>query len=419
MLTDVQCRKAQPRDKPYKLADSKGLHLLVNPGGSKLWRWKYRLDGKEKQLAFGPYPEVSLAEARDAREAASKAKRSGVDPSLLRRSQQARRQVERANTFMAIAELWHERQKPTWRPKHAASAWRQMEDDVFPAIGDMPIGEIRAPEILALLRKVEDRGAIDLAHRLRQRVSATFVFAIASGLAQSDPAATIGAALRPIPIGHHPALRTIEDARALIEASEKVPSNPLTRLAARLIAVTAARSEAVRLSSWTEFENLDGAEPRWRVPAEHMKGKLAQRANASFEFIVPLPAQAVEIVKAAHRLSVGGPLLFPSNRHAHRPMSDNAISSLYRRLPAFAGRHVPHGWRATFSTIMNERAVAMDRPEDRAVIDLMLAHAPSGVEAIYNRAAYMPRRRRLAQEWADLLLEGLPSAASLLEGPRS
>jgi integrase len=149
-----------------------------------------------------------------------------------------------------------------------------------------------------------------------------------------------------------------------------------------------------------------------------MKGKAAQRANPSYEFIVPLPRQAVDIVRAALSLSNGAPLLFPSNRHAHRPMSDNALSVMYRRLPEFAGRHVPHGWRSTFSTIMNERAQQLDRPGDRAVIDLMLAHAPSGTEAVYNRAAYMKRRRELAQEWADLLLEGLPPASTLLDGPR-
>lgn len=418
MLTDAQCKSAKARGRSYKLSDSKGLHLFVATTGTRSWRWKFRIEGKEKQLVLGHYPDTSLAAARELRDDAAKAKRSGLDPAVERKAAKARRS-DPAMTFEALARDWHQRQKPTWRPDHAANVLRQLKTDVFPAIGAKPINSIKAPDVLRLLRPVEARGAIDQAHRLRQRISAVFVAAIAAGLADSDPAATLSAALKPNTIGRHPALRTIEEARALLAASEALPAHPLTKLAARMLAVTTVRSEAVRFAAPEEFEGLDGAAPIWRIPAAHMKGKLAQRADHAFEFIVALPWQAVEIVQAALRLSAGAPLVFPGNRNAHRPMSDAAISALYRRVPGLNGRHVPHGWRATFSTIMNERAVAMDRPEDEAILDLMLAHVPTGVKSIYNRAAYMPRRRRLAQEWADMLLEGLPPAASLLEGPRS
>lgn len=418
-LSDTQVKNARARAKAYKLSDSHGLFLFVTPTGVKSWRWKYRFDGKEKQLVFGRYPELGIGEARRLRDEANKLRRAGQDPAFAKSEAKFAAAADRAETFEAVARRWHLQQKRLWRPKHAANVLRALENDVFPAIGKRPIGQIKAPAVLALLRDIEERGANDQAHRTRQRIDAIFAAAIGMGLADSNPAAMVGKALAPVILGRYPALRSLERARALIEASEAAPGNPITKLANRFIAVTAGRSEAVRYSEWPELEQLGSDQAQWRIPGAHMKGQREQRDDPHFEFIVPLPPQAVEVVEAVRPLTGNAKLIFGGIRDPRRPMSDSTISMLYRRLPAFAGQHVPHGWRSTFSTIMNEWADEHGRAGDRAIIDLMLAHKPQGVEGIYNRAAYMPRRRELATIWAGMLLDGLPPAASLLQGKRS
>lgn len=416
MLTEAKCRAAKPAAKAYKLADSRGLFLFVSTSGFKGWRWKFRVAGREKTLTLGAYPETSLAEAREARAEAAKAHRAGKDPAQERRQRLAAEAQASSETFEAIARAWHERQKSTWAPRHAAHVLKTLEDEAFPSLGSRPIRSITPRQVLETLRKVEARGAVDRAHRLRQRISAVFVSAIAAELADFDPAASVGKALRPVRIGNYPALTTLEDARALILASESTPGHPLTKLAARLLALTATRSGPLRHAEPHEFEGLDTKAPIWRIPAAKMKLELADKLKGSqFDFIVPLAPASVEIVKIAIEMNRGGPLLFPSWRHAHRPMSDATLSAMYRRLAGWQGRHVPHGWRSTFSTIMNELAEREGRAGDRAIIDLMLAHKPSGVEAVYNRAAFMPRRREIAERWAQLLLEGLPPSSSLLD----
>lgn len=418
-LSDTQIKNAKPKPKAYKLADSHGLFLFVTPAGGKIWRWKYRFDGKEKQLVIGHYPAMGIGQARKQRDAANDLRRAGQDPAFTRAEAKMMAAADRLETFEAVAKRWHEQQKPRWRPKHAANILRSLENDVFPAIGKRPIGQIKAPAVLAVLREVEARGANDQAHRLRQRIEAIFAMAIGMGLAETNPAVMVSMALAPVILGRYPALRSIEDARALIVASEASPGNPVTKLANRFVAITAARSEAVRYGEWPELEGIGGEAPQWRIPGAHMKGQREQRNDPHFEFIVPLTPQAVEVIEAVKPLTGNAPRMFAGVRDPRRPMSDSTLSALYRRLPQFVGRHVPHGWRSTFSTVMNEWADKHGRPGDRAIIDLMLAHKPKGVEGIYNRAAYMPRRRELATIWADMLLDGLPPASALLEGKRS
>jgi integrase len=418
MLTDTTCRSAKPRDKAYKLADSKGLYLFVTTSGFRSWRWKYRFAGAEKRLTFGGYPEISLASARQQRDEAAALLRSGQDPGIARKQKAASILVEAQNTFEAIARRWHETHKQRWSKVHAADVLTSLERDVFPELAKLPISSITPPMVLQVLREIEGRPAIETAHRVRQRMSAVFVYAIASGMGSQDPAAIVKGALRPVAKGRQPSLGSIAQARALLIACEDAPGYPLTKLASRLLALTAVRPGVIRFAAYSELEDLDGPTPLWRIPAERMKLAQDRKQGDKFEFLVPLSRQAVETIAATRRLSGGGPLLFPSTRHAHRPMSENAIGYAYNRLPGYSGRHVPHGWRATFSTVMNERAQAMERPGDRAIIDLMLAHLPSGVEGAYNRAAYLPRRRELAQEWADLLMDGMPPPDTLLGGPK-
>lgn len=416
MLTDAKCRSAQPASKPYKLFDEKGLYLYVTATGFKSWRLKYYFRRKEKRLTFGAYPEVSLREARELRDEARRSVRQGADPGELRRSAMA--VGTGAMTFKELAARWHEDQKSLWTQKHAANVWTSLDRDVFPVIGSTAVDEVKPSTIRELLKAVQDRGAIETAHNLRGRISKVYQLAIALELTEIDPAASMSAVLRPIRKRRMPAIEQLGPAREMLSEAEGIQAHPVTKLASRLLALTAARPGMIRFAERSEFEGLETADPLWRVPAAKMKQELQLKEDDAFEFVLPLAAQAADVVREALKLGGAAPWLFPSSRFSHRPMSENALNVFYRRVPKARGRHVPHGWRSSFSTIMNERALAQDRPGDRAVIDLMLAHRPKGVEAIYNRAAYMPRRRELAREWADILLEGFPPAASLLEGPR-
>lgn len=416
-LTDAEIRAAKPRSRPYKLADSGGLYLFVTPSGFKSWRWKFRVAGREQTLTLGSYPALKLTAARDLRDDARRAHRQGLDPSATRREVKEARARDAAATFEALARQWHARRRAQWTKTHAANVLTFLQQVAFPRLGSRPIRSITSPMVLEVLTPVEKR-SIERAHRLRGYISDIFVFAIASGLAELDPAASMVKALAPIRRRHYPALRTIEEARELLRQAEAAPGHPLTKLAGRLLALTAVRSGSLRYAQWQEFEALGSSSPTWRIPAAKMKLALEQKTQEAFDFVVPLAPAAAEIVRLVQRFSADAPFLFPNGRNPNLPMSENTLSIAYRRLPAFASRHVPHGWRSTFSTIMNERAIELERPGDRAVIDLMLAHKPRGVEAIYNRAAYMNRRREIAEEWAELLLQGLPPSSSLLEGHR-
>jgi hypothetical protein len=421
VLTDRACRTAQPREKDWKLADSGGLYLLVKPSGFKSWRMKYRFGGKEKQLTFGPFPLMGLATAREMRDAAKRQLLAGVDPSKKAAEARALRLgvAPPVNTFRKAALRWHSQNKRRWKPKHAASVLARLEKDVFPAIGEMAIDAITPADVRRIIEAVQDRGAIGQAHELLGRMSRIFELAIVREEVASDPARAIQAILQPIAWRKYPALVRIEDARQALKAFEGEAHWASVKLASRLLALTAARPGTIRMAQAGEFHELDGREPHWIIPAAKMKLERTESEQARFDFTVPLSKQAVSLVKVAIAQAGDARWLFPGIRWNDRPITDATLSMAYRRSPLFAGRHVPHGWRSSFSTIMNERAADLGRPGDRAVIDLMLAHKPQGVEAVYNRAAYMPQRRRIAQEWADMLSEGLVPPEQLLEGPRN
>lgn len=413
-LTDLAIKKAAARPKEWKLSDEKGLYVLVKPSGSKLWRWKYRFAGKEKKLAFGAYPEVSLAEARGLRDEWRAVLRAGRDPQVEREQQRAAAATQSLETFELIARAWHKQRSKTLAPRYASQILDRLEADVFPRIGSLPVRQITAPMVLALIRQVEARGAAEMAHRVRLHISDVFVFAIASGLAETDPAALIRKAMVQTDPRLRPALVKVDQARKILPATEALPDVYwATLLASRLLALTAARPGVIRLAERAEFEDLDGDEPLWRIPAAKMKLTRKRKMDATWEFIIPLSRQAVDVVLAAMRASPSPTLLFPGIGDRRKPISDSTLSKHYREAK-LQGAHVPHGWRASFSTIMNERAAAAAREGDREIIDLMLAHVQGGVEPIYNRAAYMPRRRLIAQEWADLLMEGMGPAEALL-----
>lgn len=411
MLTEVAIRNARPGARERKLADGAGLYLSVLPTGFKGWRWKYRIAGREKRLVLGPYPLISIKRARELRDDARRQLLEGIDPGAAK--QAIRQRARLGDTFEAVARTWHAAKAATLTPRYAGQLLARLEANVFPRFGAMRLEEITPPIVLAAIRAIEARGARTMAQEVRGHVSEVFVWAIAAGLTESDPAAIIRKALSPAPGGRRPALLTVAEARALIAAIDAVRlAEPGTKLASRLLALTAVRPGVLRLAERNEFHDLDGKLPHWRIPAAKMKLSRERKTDAAFDFVVPLARQAVATVKAAVVASGHPRLLFPGARRA-KPMSDSTLSQLYLDA-GYRGRHVPHGWRATFSTIVNERAAMAGREGDRAIVELMLAHMPGDVEAAYNRAVYMPRRREIAQAWADLLMEGLPEPETLV-----
>lgn len=411
MLTDTQIKKTKPDTKAFKLSDSGGLYLQVTPAGGKLWRLKYRFEKKEKLLSIGPYPAVSLVDARKARDDAKALLRAGKDPAAVKKVQKLIGSQNTADTFEVVAREWHDLNKERWIPHHAEDVLRSLENDIFPHIGSLPLREITAPSVLAALRLVEKRDAADTARRIRQRVSAVFVYGISSGRADTDPAAVVLGALAPVKKGQLPAITKLPEAREIIARVEAEVAHPVTKLAHRLLALTALRPGAIVSTPWEELNAIDGA--IWVVPAARMKLKLMHKDDEKRDHLVPMSKQALEVIDALRELTGRGRLAFPNTRHAHKPMSENAIGYLLNRA-GYHYRHVPHGWRSTFSTVMNELF-----PADKPIIDLMLAHVPKDrVEGAYNRAQHLARRKELAQLWADLIMEGRPPAKDLLFGRR-
>jgi integrase len=402
MLTDAKVRTAKPAEKPYRLTDAAGLFLWVTPAGGKIWRLRYEYQGKEKLLALGPYPALGLADARQKRDEAKAQLRAGRDPSLERKLARAAGQVAAENSFEVVATAWHAKQAPSWTERHAADVLDSLKKYAFPTLGPLPVAEVETPAIVNVLHSIEEAGAPETARRVRQRISAVFVYAVALGLTKNDPAHLARGALAPMKKGKQPAITELEPLREMLRAAEAISAHPVTRLGLRLLALTAVRPGELRGAKWEEFLGIDGDAAVWEIPAERMKMKVAHA--------VPLARQAVEVVAAIRLLTGRHPLVFPSARHPHRPMSENALGYLLNRA-GYHGHHVPHGFRAAFSTIMNETFRA-----DRQIIDLMLAHAPKNeVEGAYNRALHAARRRELAQAWADMLLDGFAPACDLID----
>ena len=429
VLNDAKIKAAKPRETDYKLADSGQLFLHVTKAGGRHWRMNYtygkNAKGKpaQKTLSLGPYPSVTLLDARRKRDEAKDLLREGRDPSVERRVASKAQIAASENTFELVAKRWHTLKSEGWTPIHAADVLGSLKADVFPAIGDLPITTIKAPKLLEVLNRIEARGSVETAHRVRQRISAVFVYGIAAGVCDADPAASLGKALREVPKAKpQPSIvdglrdqgTRMEAIRRLLAKCDAETARASTKFALRLIALTAVRPGELRFARWEEFEDLDGDEPLWRIPASRMKGDADRKTEEYGDHIVPLSRQAVEVLRVQRRLSDRLPVVFPSDRHLHRAISENTLRALLIRA-GYYQRHVPHGFRAAFSTYMNDRPPEERQEGDRAVIDLMLAHVPKDkVEGAYNRAAYMSRRRELAQEWADLISERLSDPSELL-----
>lgn len=433
MLTDKAVRAAAPKDKAYKLSDSAGLFLHITPKNRKSWRFKFRFEGKEQLLTLGSYPEMSLAEAREKRNDAKKLLREGRDPRHAAKRTKLVGDKGKFQTLEEAAREWHATQLPSWKPVHANDVITSLERDIFPHLGKMPMDEIDKPLLLSVLKRIEARGAIETARRVKQRVSSIYKYVNAYGAKLDNPAADINEALAPLPPSkRYPALLEVSAIRTMLGDIDRAGASPVTRLGARFLALTAQRPGMVRYMEWSEISGIDWADPSadvrealWTVPAEKIKQELHLRSDEAFEHKVPLSTQAVETLRAVRLLTGRAPYVFPNARSGKAPMTENAIGYLYNR-EGYKGRHVPHGWRSSFSTIMNEQAERQLGADlrllaDRLIIDLMLAHTPAGMSATewrYNRARYMDRRRELAQRWADMIMEGALAVAEIIDSPR-
>lgn len=387
MLTDAIIRNTKPKDKPFKLTDGAGLYLLINPTGSRLWRLRYHIGGLEKKLSIGPYPEVSLKEAREKAVEAKKAIRTGIDPSQAKKAQKA--SASGADSFETIAREWFEKFSTGWAPGHAERVIRLLERDVFPWIGNRPIKVISAPELLSVLRRVESRGAVDTAHRCRQTAGAVFRYAIATGRAERDPVPDLRGAIPPAREGHMAAMTDPKALGGLLRAIDAYEGGLIVRCALRLAPLVFVRPGELRRAEWKEIDFERG---EWIIPGEKMKMREPH--------IVPLSRQAVEILREIQPFTGGSPYVFPSPTSMTRPISDMALLTALRRMGISKEEMTIHGFRSTASTLLN----AQGWPAD--VIERQLAHVERNkVRAAYNRHDYLAERRKMMQAWANYLDE--------------
>ena len=427
MLTDAQCRGAKGEDKAYKLTDADGLFLYITPTGHRSWRYRYRFGGKQKQVVLGSYPELPLRAARELRDEKKRILRSGKDPAIEAKRKALATEVSDAFSFEVVAREWHGKQVARWKPVHANDVITSLERDVFPTIGSMSLDSIDPPLLLTVLERVQERGAIETGHRLRQRISSIFEYGIAKGWVMIDPAASLGKAMEPmIPGERWPAVTTIRDAREVLRTTDSAEASPTVVLASRFLALTAQRPGMIRWLRWEELHNLelnsdsDCPNAVWIVPAEKIKQELELRKDEDFDHPVPLCRSAIEVLRTSYSLNSHSDYAFPGSHSFLKPMSENALSYLLSR-EGFKGVHVPHGWRSTFSTLMNEWSIDFGKEGDRMIIDLMLAHRPASISAAelkYNRARYAARRRFLAETWSSMLMKGAPSAREIIQGRR-
>lgn len=387
-LTDAKLRNLTT---PGKHADGGGLYLEVTPAGGRYWRLKYRFGGKEKRLAFGVYPTVSLKEARERREAAKQMLDRGNDPGELRKAAKARVAIEAANSFQMVALEWHKANSKRWAAVTATKVLTHLEADVFPSIGNRPISAVTPPELLTMLRKVEGRGAAYTATRLREFCGQIFRFAIATGRATYNPAADLVKTIVLPGVRHRPALTDRRQfGEFLLDLKGYRAADKLTLLATRLALLTFVRSQELRYAQWSE---IDFESREWRIPAARMKmGKSLNQAH-----IVPLSETAIETLRDLHTLTGDSPNVFPNSYGADGFMSENTIGRMLIRM-GYQSRQTLHGFRASARSLLSERGWSV------AALERQLDHAErSKVVAAYARSEHLDERRRIMDDWGALV----------------
>ncbi|HCC5992405.1 TPA: tyrosine-type recombinase/integrase [Enterobacter cloacae] len=384
-LNARQVDAAKPREKAYKLADGAGLYLEVVPSGSRYWRMKYRFNGKEKRMAFGVYPAVSLAQARALRDEAKKKLAEGIDPSFAKKEEKLVRDVQLNNTFQAVALEWHGTKVSRWSEGYASDIIEAFNKDIFPYIGQLPVNGIKPLVLLNVLRRMENRGATEKAKKVRQRCSEVFRYAIVTGRAEYNPAADLTSAMSGHESKHYPFL-TVEELPDFFKALTGYTGSPLVVLAARLLILTGVRTGELRGAFWSEFD-LEKAV--WEIPAERMKMKRPH--------LVPLSTQALEIVQQLKVMSGQYPLVFPGRNDPRKTMSEASINQVFKRI-GYTGKVTGHGFRHTMSTILHEEGF------NTAWIETQLAHVDkNAIRGTYNHALYLEGRREMMQWYADYI----------------
>lgn len=385
-LTDVVIRNAKPITKTFKLYDSGGLYLEVSPSGGKWWRLKYRFNGKENRISLGVYPQVSLSSARDRRETERKLLAMGIDPSKNRKTEKSDQANRAANSFEQVAREWFTKFSLRWAPAHAARKIRLFERDIFPWIGQRPIAEIAAPELLSILRRIEKRGVPETERRALVSCGQVIRYAVATGRAERDPSSDLRGALPPVKGEHFAAITEPDSLAIILRAFEGYDGTLPVRCALRLMPLLFVRPGELRKAEWAQID-FDAAE--WRYLA----------TKTQTEHVVPLSRQAVAMLRELFTLTGNGQFVFPSARSNTRPMSDNAILAAMRTMEIAKDVTTGHGFRATARTILDEvLGVRTD------LIEHQLAHRvkdPNG--RAYNRTAFLPERREMMQQWSDYL----------------
>ncbi|MBF0383688.1 MAG: tyrosine-type recombinase/integrase [Magnetococcales bacterium] len=396
-LTDAKIRQLKPRDKPFKSSDGGGMFLLVNPKGSKWWRLRYRFNNKQKTLSLGVYPEVSLKLARERRDEAKRLLAEGIDPGEHRKIVKATQSVAGEETFQAVALEWFAKFEPGWAKGHSTKLIRRLENNAFPWLGKRPINEITAPELLAVLRRIESRGALDMAHRVKQHCGQVFRYAIATGRAERDPSADLRGALPPVQSKRFSTITDPKIIGQLLRDIEGYQGSFVTKCALKLAPLVFVRPGELRKAEWSEID-LDGAE--WRIPPEKMKSRVLH--------VVPLSTQSVTVLREIHPLTGEGKYVFPGSWSSNSPMSENTVLVALRRLGYTKEEMTGHGFRAMASTRLNEMGFKPDW------IEMQLAHTERNeVRRAYNHAKYLKERVGMMQTWADYL-DGLRNGADVV-----
>ncbi len=387
MITDIKIKSAKPREKSYRISDGQGLHVLVCPNGSKLWQLRYQFEGKPKTASLGPYPLLSLAEAREKRDQIRKGLLNNIDPVQARRLEKANREALEEHIFQKIALKWHDHWSKARSERHAGYVLRRLEMDIFPEIGQFPISTLKAIDVVRVIKKIEARGAVDIAKRAFQTMGQICRYAVAHGLAERDVTSDI----RPSDVlvarkQTHYARIDAKDLPELLQKTEAYQGYPATRLAMNLLALTFVRTSELINARWEEF---DFEKAQWRIPAERMKMRTPH--------IVPLSRQALYVLRILHQISGHRKILFSGERDHSKPMSNGTILAALDRM-GFRGRMTGHGWRGLASTILHEEGF------DHQHIELQLAHQERDrVSASYNHALYLKQRAEMMQWWADYL----------------
>ncbi len=409
-LTDTAIKAAKPSQKPYKLFDGRGLYMLINPDGSRWWRFKYRYGGKEKLLALGTYPDTGLKKARDRHGDARQLLGDGIDPCAAKQAEKLKRADRAAGSFEAVALEWHAKQTGAWSTDYADKELRQLRNHVLPRIGSKPFRDLNSRDLLGVLQRIETNGRLETAHRVRRSLGAICRYAVATHRADMDASAALKGALTPVPTNHFASITDPKKVGGLIRAIRGYEGASVTHSALQLAPLLFVRPCELRGARWEEFafdladsapgKKPDHSEPQWRIPAERMK--------MGEQHIVPLSAQAIAILRELYAITGPDGFLFPSIRSKARCMSENTVNAALRGMGYGKNEMTGHGFRHMASTLLHERGYKSEW------IERQLAHGDrNSVRARYNFAEYLPERRRMMQEWADYL-DGLVSGADIV-----